>query len=165
MIKKIEGMISLKTVAYLRLSKEDGDDESISISNQRKILKSYAESNHIIIDDWYIDDGYSGYTMTRPSFDKLKTDLNNNKVQTIIVKDLSRLGRHSAKVQLFLENIHEVGKRVIALGDNYDTLNENSHKFVGIQAWMNENFIRFPWLRQKSGGFRDHDRSAESGRL
>ena len=142
MIKKIEGMINLKTVAYLRLSKEDGDDESVSISNQRKILKSYAESNNITIDDWYIDDGYSGYTMTRPSFDKLKTDLNNNKVKTIIVKDLSRLGRHSAKVQLFLENIHEVGKRVIALGDNYDTLNENSHKFVGIQAWMNENFIR-----------------------
>ena len=56
----------------------------------------------------------------------MKEDLNNNKIKTIIVKDLSRLGRHNAKVQLFLENIYEVDKRVISLGDNYDTLNENS---------------------------------------
>lgn len=130
------------TVAYLRLSKEDGDDESVSISNQRRILEEYARNNNIIINEWYIDDGYSGYTMSRPSFNRLKEDLNNNKIKTIIVKDLSRLGRHNAKVQLFLENIYEVGKRVISLGDNYDSFNENSHKFVGIQAWMNENFIR-----------------------
>lgn len=130
------------TAAYLRLSKEDGDDESVSISNQRKIIEEYSKYNGITVDEWYIDDGYSGYTMSRPSFNKLKEDLNTNKVRTIIVKDLSRLGRHNAKVQLFLENIYEVGKRVIALGDNYDTLNENSHKFVGIQTWINENFIR-----------------------
>lgn len=131
-----------RTIAYLRLSKEDGDDESVSIANQRKIITDYARNNNIVIDEWYIDDGYSGYTMSRPSFNRLKQDLNQNKVHTIIVKDLSRLGRHSAKVQLFLENIYEIDKRVISLGDSYDTLNENSHKFVGIQAWMNENFIR-----------------------
>ena len=92
MIKKIEEMINLKTVAYLRLSKEDGDDESVSISNQRKILKSYAESNKITIDDWYIDDGYSGYTMTRPSFDKLKTDLRNeNNSVAEQIKDLQQI--------------------------------------------------------------------------
>ena len=130
------------TAAYLRLSKEDGDDESVSISNQRRILEEYSRYNKIHIDEWYIDDGYSGYTMSRPAFNRLKEDLNNDRVNTIIVKDLSRLGRHNAKVQLFLENIYEVDKRVIALGDNYDTLNENSHKFVGIQTWMNENFIR-----------------------
>ena len=130
------------TAAYLRLSKEDGDDESVSIGNQRRIIEEFARSNNITIDEWYIDDGYSGYTMSRPSFNRLKEDLNNNKIKTIIVKDLSRLGRHNAKVQLFLENIYEVDKRVISLGDNYDTLNENSHKFVGIQAWINENFIR-----------------------
>ena len=95
-----------KTVGYLRLSKEDGDDvESSSISNQRKIISEYAKQRNITIDDWYIDDGISGYTMSRPSFNKLKRDLNDNKVHTIIVKDMSRLGRHGAKVQLFLENI------------------------------------------------------------
>lgn len=131
------------TVGYLRLSKEDGDDvESSSISNQRKIISEYAKNNNITISDWYIDDGISGYTMSRPSFNRLKRDLNNNKVHTIIVKDLSRLGRHSAKVQLFLENILEEDKRVLAISEGYDTLVPSSHNYVGIHAWVNENFIR-----------------------
>lgn len=130
------------TVAYLRLSKEDGDDESVSIANQRRIIDAYAKSNSITIKEYYIDDGYSGYTMSRPAFNRLKQDLNQDKIQTIIVKDLSRVGRHAAKVQLFLENIYEIGKRVITLGENYDTLNKSSHRFVGIQTWINEDFIR-----------------------
>lgn len=135
-------MIRKKIVAYLRLSREDGDDESSSITNQRKILSEYAEKNNIKIDEFYVDDGYSGYTMERPDFNRLKEDLNNDEIDTIIVKDLSRLGRHNAKVQLFLENIIEVGKRVIALGDNYDTYNEASHDMVGVQTWMNEKYVR-----------------------
>ena len=130
------------TVAYLRLSKEDGDDESVSIANQRRIIDAYAQNNNITIHEYYIDDGFSGYTMSRPAFNRLKQDLNQNKVHTVIVKDLSRVGRHAAKVQLFLENIYEVGKRVITLGENYDTLNKSSHRFVGIQTWVNEDFIR-----------------------
>ena len=130
------------TVAYLRLSKEDGDDESVSIANQRRIIDAYAKSNNITVKEYYIDDGYSGYTMSRPAFNRLKQDLNQDKIQTIIVKDLSRVGRHAAKVQLFLENIYEIGKRVITLGENYDTLNKSSHRFVGIQTWINEDFIR-----------------------
>jgi DNA invertase Pin-like site-specific DNA recombinase len=135
-------MIRKKIVAYLRLSREDGDDESSSITNQRKILSEYAEKNNIKIDEFYVDDGYSGYTMERPDFNRLKEDLNNDEIDTIIVKDLSRLGRHNAKVQLFLENIIEVGKRVVALGDNYDTYNEASHDMVGVQTWMNEKYVR-----------------------
>ena len=131
-----------KTVAYLRLSKEDGDDESVSIANQRRIIEEYAINNHITIDEWFSDDGFSGFTMSRPDFNRLKQELNEDIIDTIIVKDLSRLGRHNAKVQLFLENIHEVGKRVITLSENYDTNNANSHRFVGIQTWINEDFIR-----------------------
>lgn len=132
-----------KTVGYLRLSKEDGDDvESSSISNQRKIISEYAKQRNITIDDWYIDDGISGYTMSRPSFNKLKRDLNDNKVHTIIVKDMSRLGRHGAKVQLFLENILEEGKRVLSIKEGYDTLIPSTHNYVGIYTWANENFIR-----------------------
>ena len=131
-----------KTVAYLRLSKEDGDDESVSIANQRRIIEEYARNNGIIIDDFFSDDGWSGFSMSRPSFDRLKQELNEDKIDTIIVKDLSRLGRHNAKVQLFLENIHEAGKRVITLSENYDTNNVNSHRFIGIQTWINEDFIR-----------------------
>ena len=132
-----------KIVAYLRLSVEDGDDkESSSISNQRRIIEEYAEGNGLIISNFYIDDGHSGYSMDRPAFNRLKMDLNNDKVDVIIVKDLSRLGRHSAKVQLFLENIFDIGKRLIAPGNNYDTLNEESHTTVGIQTWVDEKLVK-----------------------
>lgn len=135
-------MIKSKVVLYLRLSQEDGDDESASITNQRKILMDYAERNNMEVVDVYIDDGVSGYTMNRPAFNKLKNDLNNDKVDVIIVKDLSRLGRHNAKVQLFLETIEESDKRVISIGDNYDTLDENSHDMVGIHTWANEKYVK-----------------------
>ena len=63
------------TVAYLRLSQEDGDGESSSISNQRKIITRFAEERGFTIAEFYIDDGYSGFTMDRPAFNKLKHDL------------------------------------------------------------------------------------------
>ena len=59
----------IEAVEYLRLSVEDGDDESSSITNQRKILDSFAKDNGIIIKDYYIDDGFSGYTMAQASID------------------------------------------------------------------------------------------------
>ena len=132
----------IEAVGYLRLSRDDGDDESSSITNQRAIISEWADKNGFVITKWYIDDGYSGYTMSRPDFNILKKDLNENKVDVIIVKNLSRLGRHNAKVNLFLENIEEVGKRVIALGDNYDTYDKNSHEMVGIKTWMNEKYVK-----------------------
>lgn len=129
-------------VAYCRLSREDGDNESVSIANQKKIIEAFAKEHNMIISDFYIDDGVSGYIMDRPDFDRLKMDLNTGKVDVVIVKDLSRLGRHNAKVQLFLENILETGKRIIAIGDGYDTLNGDSHNVAGIQTWMNEIYVR-----------------------
>ena len=129
-------------VGYSRLSHDDGDNESASIANQKKIIEAFANDNGMTISDFYIDDGVSGYMMDRPDFERLKRDLNENKVDVVIVKDLSRLGRHNAKVQLFLENILETGKRVIAIGDGYDTLNAKSHDMAGIQTWMNEIYVR-----------------------
>jgi len=135
-------MIKTKVVIYLRLSKEDGDDESVSISNQRRILTEYAKQHDMEIVEEYIDDGWSGFTMDRPEFNKLKNKLNNDEIHTILVKDLSRLGRHNAKVQLFLENILEDGKRVIAVGEGYDTYKPETHQYLGVHTWVNENFIR-----------------------
>jgi DNA invertase Pin-like site-specific DNA recombinase len=136
----IKGII--EAVGYLRLSRDDGDDESSSITNQRAIISEWADKNGFVVIKWYIDDGYSGYTMSRPDFNILKKDLNDDKVDVIIVKNLSRIGRHNAKVNLFLENIEEVGKRVIAIGDNYDTYDKNSHDMVGIKTWINEKYVK-----------------------
>lgn len=129
-------------VGYLRLSREDGDEESSSITNQRSIISDWANKNNFIITEWYIDDGYSGYSMDRPDFNRLKADLNDNKVQTVVAKNLSRIGRHNSKVNLFLEQMYEDGKRVIAIGDDYDTLDERSHDMVGIRTWVNEKYIK-----------------------
>ena len=112
-------MIRKKVFIYLRLSKEDGDSESMSISNQRKILHDYAKYHNLDIVGEYVDDGVSGYTMNRPSFNKLKDDLNNDIVDILLVKDLSRLGRNDAKVQLFIEKMIEADKQVLSLGENY----------------------------------------------
>ena len=130
-------------IAYLRLSKEDGDDvESGSITNQRKIIQSWADANSIIINDFIIDDGYSGFTLDRPGFNKIKQLLNDGIKCMIIAKDLSRLGRHSAKVQLFIENATEMGSRVVTLVENCDTDIEESQEYVGIHAWINEKMVR-----------------------
>lgn len=135
-------MVRLKVIIYLRLSKEDGDSESQSISNQRKILHEYARTHNMEIVGEYIDDGVSGYTMDRPDFNRLKQDLNNNIVNIVLVKDLSRLGRHNAKVQLFIENMIEIDKRVISLGESFDSTIPSCLATLGIHTWSNEQLIR-----------------------
>jgi len=140
---------TLRIVAYLRLSREDGDGESSSIANQRKIITKFAQDRGMIIDEFYIDDGYSGFTMDRPEFNRLKRDLNNNMVDVIIFKDLSRLSRNNAKGQLFLENVLEDGKRVLTVYEGYDTLDPKTHKMVGIYGWMNEDYIRDASMKTK----------------
>ena len=132
----------INAVGYLRLSRDDGDEESSSITNQRAIISEWAGKNGFIITDWYVDDGWSGYSMDRPDFNRLKEDLNDDKVHVVIAKNLSRIGRHSSKVNLFLEQINEDGKRIIAIGDDYDTLDERSHDMVGIRTWVNEKYIK-----------------------
>lgn len=136
-------MVKRKVIAYLRLSREDGDDvESGSITNQRKIIQEWANINGIVIDDFIIDDGYSGFTMDRPGFNKIKQMLNDGTQCIIIAKDLSRIGRHSAKVQLFIEKATETGNRVITLVENCDTDIEETQEYVGIHTWINEKMVR-----------------------
>lgn len=135
-------MIKKKVVIYLRLSREDGDGESQSISNQRKILHEYAKQHHLEIIEEYVDDGVSGYSMNRPALNRLKADLNKNIVNIILVKDLSRLGRNDAHVQLFIKNMIELDKQVLSLGENFDSTDENCLDTLGIHTWSNEKLIR-----------------------
>lgn len=132
----------MKVVAYCRLSKDDGDGESSSIKNQKLIIQEYAEKNGLEIDEFFVDDGVSGYSLDRPAFNRLKEGLNNDEIGVIIAKDLSRIGRNSGKVQVFLEKIFEAGKRLITVSDNYDTSNEMSRDTAGIHTWINEIYIR-----------------------
>ena len=143
--KKIESLIQselIEAVGYLRLSRDDGEDESTSITNQRAIIEDWASKNGFVIVDWYIDDGYTGYNMNRPDFNRLKKDLNDGKVKVIIAKHLSRIGRRGWEVNQFLELIQEDGNRVITLTDGYDTFDPSTHDMLGIHTWLNEKYIK-----------------------
>lgn len=132
----------MKAVGYVRLSKEeDNNDESTSITNQKHAISKYADANNLFITDWYVDDGFSGYSFDRPDFNRLKQDMKDNKIKVIIAKDLSRIGRRNSKCLLFLEDAVESRIRVIAINDNYDS-NSDSGELIGIKTWHNEFFVK-----------------------
>ena len=78
---------------YMRLSKDDGAGESASISTQRKMLRSYAKEHGFEIYREYVDDGFSGTSFQRPAWEALISDIEARRVNLVITKDLSRLGR------------------------------------------------------------------------
>ena len=92
----------LITALYPRLSHEDElQGESNSISNQKRILETYAKQNGFSNLRWYTDDGYSGANFQRPGFQAMLADIEAGKVGTVIVKDMSRLGRNYLQVGFY----------------------------------------------------------------
>ena len=86
------------TALYLRLSKDDeGAKESQSIKTQRDILQKYAQMQGLVIVDEYSDDGYSGTNFDRPAFQRMIADIEAGRINCVLTKDFSRLGRNSAR--------------------------------------------------------------------
>ncbi|SET91657.1 recombinase family protein [Lacrimispora sphenoides] len=112
-----------KAALYMRLSKDDdGTGESSSIGTQRKMLRSYAIENDFEIYGEYVDDGYSGTNFDRPSWKRLLKDIDARKVNLVITKDLSRLGRDYIMTgQLTEIYFPSRGIRYIAVNDGYDS--------------------------------------------
>lgn len=112
----------------MRLSKDDErHGESLSIENQRGILRKYAEERGFEIHDEYIDDGVSGTTFDRPQVQRLLDDTKTGVINTIIVKDLSRFGRNYIEVGQYIDYVFPAfGIRFIAIQDNVDTENRDS---------------------------------------
>ena len=151
---------------YLRLSKEDGDNnESNSINNQRDLIKTFSRENNIEIVREYVDDGYSGSSFIRPAFKQMINDLNEGKFNTIIVKDLSRLGRDYIESGRYIQKIFpSMGVRFISINDNYDSAKANvndTHLIVPIKNFINDSYCRdisvkvksFKKMKQKNGEF------------
>lgn len=141
-------LLGNKTAGYMRLSREDGDKlESDSIKNQRDLIKEYL-SQHRGLDlvDEYVDDGYSGTNYERPAFTRLMEDVRNGKIDCIIVKDLSRLGRNYIETGRYLEKIFPfLGVRFISILDHYDSLNEASEAdqiIVPFKNLINDAYCR-----------------------
>jgi DNA invertase Pin-like site-specific DNA recombinase len=134
--------MSNQRVAYVRLSVDDDCNfESMSIANQRKIISQYAKEHGYEITEFYVDDGFSGYLWNRPAFDRLKQDIDDGLVEGIIVKDLSRLARHSARIQLFNEELMIKEVELISIGDNYNNLIDDDST-LGITTWVNEKLVK-----------------------
>ncbi|WFR55912.1 recombinase family protein [Anaerocolumna sp. AGMB13025] len=138
--RKISNSTSLKVAGYVRLSRDDDKKNYVSIENQKMIINKFALEQGWVIDSWYEDDGFSGYSFKRPDFMKLMEDLDQT-IDIVITKDLSRLGRHNAKVLLLLDDIKERGKRLIVIDDDYDTL-EDEDDTIGIKTWYNERYVK-----------------------
>ena len=92
------------TALYCRLSIEDGrDNESISISNQKALLRDFAEKNGFLDYEYYVDDGYTGRNFNRPSVQRMIADIEAGKVKCVITKDLSRLGRNYIEAGSYID--------------------------------------------------------------
>ena len=124
---------------YVRLSRDDNKRNYSSIENQKLIIQKYAEENNMIVRHIYEDDGISGYSFNRPQFQNMMANLGS--IDVIVAKDLSRIGRHNAKVLLFLEEMEEQGKRVVLIDDNYDSLYSDDD-IIGIKTWDNERHVK-----------------------
>jgi DNA invertase Pin-like site-specific DNA recombinase/ssDNA-binding Zn-finger/Zn-ribbon topoisomerase 1 len=138
-----------KIAAYLRLSSDDGDkSESNSIGNQRNIIKQFIKNNNEFNSsvNYYIDDGYSGTTFERPDFSKMINDIKDNKINCIIVKDLSRLGRNYIEVGKYIDEMFpSYNIRFIAINDNVDTYKDpksTDNVIVPFKNLMNDEYAR-----------------------
>ena len=127
------------TALYCRLSRDDElAGESNSITNQKSILSKYAKDNNFQNINFFVDDGYSGTTFTRPAFMEIMELAEQGKIGTIIVKDHSRLGRNRLIVgQLLEEDFVRLNIRYIAIMDNIDS-SKGLNDFLPIQDWFNE---------------------------
>ena len=112
-----------KAALYMRLSRDDdGAAESASITTQRKMLRSYAADNGYLVFDEYVDDGWSGTNFDRPDFKRMIADIEAKKVNLVITKDLSRLGRDYITAGQYTEiYFPSKGVRYIAINDGYDS--------------------------------------------
>lgn len=130
---------------YLRLSKEDNDkeDESKSISNQRAIAEQWCHRNGVSIYDSYVDDDYSGTNFNRPSFQRMIADIEGKKVNCVVTKDLSRLGRNYIESGMYTEvYFPEKGVRYVAVDDNVDSTNESSMAIAPFKNLLNEMYAK-----------------------
>lgn len=141
---------------YLRLSKDDENykDESMSITNQRKLTEAFVGQNSDIqLVDTYIDDGWSGTNFNRPSFQRMMMDINFNNIDCVIVKDLSRLGRNQSKTAELIDEIFpSLSVRFIAVNDNLDTRGfTDDNDATGFKLFFNEYMVKDTSKKTKSG--------------
>lgn len=133
---------------YTRLSVEDGDDlEQNSIGNQKKIATHFlAHHPEITPVGTYTDNGISGMTFKRPDFIRMMEDVRAGRINCIVVKDISRLGRHFVMTSEYVERIFpEIGVRLICINDDYDSASETADAaalMMPFKMIMNDSYVK-----------------------
>ena len=129
---------------YARLSRDDERaGESVSIENQKEMLARYVREQGWTLYDYYCDDGVSGTTFDRPGFNRLVQDATDRKINLVLTKDLSRLGRDYIEAGRYTDFIFpSLGCRFIALNDGVDTIRKNNEMLVILKNVMNDLYAR-----------------------
>ena len=129
---------------YARLSRDDErTGESVSIENQKELLTQYVKEQGWNLYDYYCDGGVSGTTFDRPQFNRLVQDATDGKINLVLCKDLSRLGRDYIEAGRYTDYIFpSLGCRFIALNDGVDTIHKNNEMMVILKNVMNDLYAR-----------------------
>ncbi len=126
---------------YARISRDDNGENYESIENQRDLLLEYVAVKQLgRVYDIYIDDNVSGSEFEREGLDRLKGDISCGRIDMVLLKDLSRLGRNNAKTLQMIDYFEEQGVRLLSADGRYDSLVDN--ETVGIETWVNERYVR-----------------------
>lgn len=141
------------TALYCRLSQDDGNvGDSMSIQSQKAILEKFARAMGKVAYSFYVDDGYSGTNFQRPSFQRMIADIEDGKIDTVITKDLSRLGRNylesGAYIEVFFPQHHV---RYIAVNDSVDSEQSGGLDITPFKNILNEFYSRDISKKVKSG--------------
>lgn len=135
---------------YYRLSRDE-DEELNSLTNQRKIIYDYAiAQGHEVVGESF-DDNVSGMHFNREGIDKIYDAVEDERIDAVIVKDLSRLGRHRTQTALFIDYLREHNVRVLSATENIDTFNENDDLIIGFKGLVNDFYARDGSRRVRTG--------------
>lgn len=131
----------MKVWLYYRLSRDE-DEELNFLNNQRKIIYNFAVSNgHEVVGESF-DDNVSGMHFNREGIDKIYEVVEAGKIEAIIVKDLSRLGRHRTQTVLFIDYLREHQVRVISATEGVDTFCDEDDLIIGVRGLMNDYYAK-----------------------
>lgn len=140
----------MRTWLYYRLSRDE-DDEMNSLQNQRQILIDYAEQNCYEVVGESFDDNVSGMTFNRKGLSEMEQAVSESLIDAVLVKDLSRLGRHRTQTALFIDHLRENNVKVISVTEGIDTANENDDLLIGFKQIFNDFYAKDISRKVKAG--------------
>ena len=131
----------MKVWLYYRLSRDE-DRELNSLTNQRRILEAFAkEHGHTVVGESF-DDNVSGMHFNREGIEQLQDEVEKKTIEAVVVKDLSRLGRHKTQTAMFIDYLRSNGVRVLSVTENIDTDNEDDELMIGVKGIFNDMYCR-----------------------